>query len=84
MFSGAAKKNAKEAQRLLHGARVPPSNEGGVFEYQRSQETDGEAGGVGGMAVAYRGMGGATITYQISTEHMQTFQRKCSWKGKGR
>lgn len=81
VFSGAAKKNAKEAQRLLHGARIPPSDESGVFEHQRSQETDGEAGGAGGMAVAHRGMGGVSVIYQNS---MQAFQRKCPWKGKGR
>lgn len=63
VFSGTAETNTKEAQRLLHGVRVAANDEGGVFEHQRSQERDGEAGGAGGMAVAHRGMGGM---YNIS------------------
>lgn len=85
VFSGAAKKNAKEAQRLLYGRRVTPGDEGSVFEHQRSQETDGEAGSAGGMAVSHWGMGGVSVIYQnLTVCTLFSFLEKTSLKWRER
>lgn len=51
--AGAAEKDSEEAQRLRPGAGVSASDEGRVLQHQRGQETDGEVGDSGGMAVPY-------------------------------
>lgn len=58
LCAGAAEKDPEETQRLRPGAGVSAGDEGCLLQHQRSQETDGEVGDFGGMAIPYRGLGG--------------------------
>lgn len=66
IYAGATEKDPEEAQRLRPGAGVSAGDEGCVLQHQRGQETDGEVGDSGGMAVPYRGLGGGL---QINCVH---------------
>ena len=57
---GTRQEDPRQAPRPPRGPERPAGHEDRLFQHQRDQEADGEAGGPGAAAVAHRRLGGVS------------------------